>query len=158
MRTIWVVRAGAANALADAFEQESVIGLTVPFRDDASRATTAEIRAALDGAHPSQATNMAAILRRLVDEVAVGDLVITPGGSGRAVRVGEVQGAYHYDAQPAIPGLHHQRTMRWIASIGWEEISVGIRRALGSPMALYRPGAQEQLIHFLAERGVGAHS
>lgn len=158
MRTIWVVRAGVANSLADAFERKSLIGLTVPFRNDASDASTADIRAALEASHPSQAQYMAALLRRLVDELEVGDLVVTPSGGGRPMLVGEVGGTYTYEPQPKIHGLHHQRATTWLGSVGWEDLPVVLRRAVGSPMPLYRPAAQDLLSAFLTRRGLGGGS
>jgi len=151
MRTIWVIRAGVGNSLAEDFRRLGVVGLTVPFPGDASEATSKEIVDALSRSHPVQAPGMAAFLRRLVHDVAITDVVVTPGGVDAGVLVGEITGSYRYDGLPAIPELCHQRSVLWNHRVLWMTIPTALRRALSAPVPIYRPGAQQALSDVLVD-------
>ena len=96
---------------------------------------------------------MAAILRRLVGELSAGDVVLTPRAVPRGVLVGRVVGPYRHMARPRIVGLAHQREVVWLGLLEWSGLPLETRRALSSPMALYRPAAQAPIARLLVDRG-----
>jgi len=143
---LWVCRGGPANAFADAFYGLGIVGLTIPFIDDATHASRHEIAVALSGSHRAQAPNMAAMLSHFVRDVEAGDLVITPAGRDKPLLVGRVAGRYRYEPSPGVPGLRHQRLVAWRYGPQWQRLSVAVRQAVSAPVALYRPAAVSVIV------------
>lgn len=156
----WVVRAGRGGERADAALREglAIAGWSevgdlsqVPNRDQMRRVvaeTYPELSAQVIG-------NWTGQLWRFREEIALGDLVITPVG-GRRLAAGRVASPYQYrpDANPA---LRHVRRIHWIRTdIDRDTVQPDLRDSLGSLLTVFelsRNEAAERMVS-VAEHGV----
>jgi hypothetical protein len=150
-RDVWVVRAGPGGRYADSFKRLGIVALVVPF---AGRATDATLASILEsGETAGRAPQVAALLRSFVSGLRSDDIVISPGPPGTKYLVGIVSGPYRYVPEEIVPGVRHVRDVTWSIELDAERVPKGLRNALGSPMVLYRPGAQVPLKSYLASVG-----
>lgn len=105
--TAWLIRAGRGGKHAAACREHGVIALGWPCVADAREADPEDVPAAV---------------RKVVDDVEIGDLVVTPDSPAREVMVGEVSGDYRWDPESPIPGHRHVRPVRWIDECPKDEL------------------------------------
>jgi predicted Mrr-cat superfamily restriction endonuclease len=101
---------------------------------------------------PGRAQGYASMLDRLIYEMRVGDVVVTPDGANGEVIVGEIAGAYEHLARPIAPDFRHARRVRWTRRVAWRDLPVRARRSMGAPMAVYRPAAQADVLKAVVPR------
>ena len=75
------------------------------------------------------------MLYRFFCEVQIGDYVIYPSRSDRMINIGEVTGAYEYDAQQT--EYAQTRSVKWIKHIPRTAFSQGALYEIGSAMAFF---------------------
>ena len=151
--TSWVVRAGRGSQHAAKFEQLSVIALsfpTVPSIAGWPRQEAVERVVELLDAPPAKALGYAGILYRFAHEIAVGDIVVTPDSERGQVLLGRVTGDYEYRESAPITGHCHVRRVAWIGRVAWDDLPLSVRRTVGAPLAVFRPGAQDAIIETVA--------
>ena len=107
--TVWLIRAGRGGRHARACRDHGVIALGWPCVGDVRQADI-------------DPEDVPAAIRKFVDDVAPGDLVVTPDSPSREVMVGEVAGHYRWDAESPIPEHRHLRPVRWIDECPKEEL------------------------------------
>jgi restriction system protein len=150
-RDVWVVRAGPSGRYADSFKRLGIVALVVPF---AGRATDATLASLLEsGETAGRAPQVAALLRSFVSGLKSDDIVISPGPRGTKYLVGIVSGPYRYVPEEIVPGVRHVRDVTWSMELEAVQVPQVLRNALGSPMVLYRPGAQVPIKKHLASVG-----
>lgn len=147
----WVVRAGKAGVHADAFEQQGIVGVDFSPMADLTGMGRQAIIARAREVFPTKhlAGNVAGQLDRFVNEVAVGDLIVTPNGETRELLYGRVTGAYDDRSTPAIGDYRHVRTVEWLGRRDRDPLPDRMLFSLGSLLTVYAPGYQEELRAFL---------
>jgi len=75
-----------------------------------------EVEHAIAATGQTGVENLRSRLMRFVNDVHIGDLVITPNGTEHDLWVSMVTGPYEYLAEAPVPGYHHTRTAEWL---GW---------------------------------------
>ena len=83
------------------------------------------------------------MLYRFANEMHVGDLVLTPDAADASVLVGRIAGDYEYRDETPIPDHQHVRRVEWLGRVERDELSRQARQAIGAPIAVFKPGAQE---------------
>jgi predicted Mrr-cat superfamily restriction endonuclease len=96
-------------------------------------------------AQPAKAPGHGSMLYRFAHEVAVQDHVVTPDGLRGELLFGLVMGPYEYLEDPPVAGFSHLRRVRWLDRLGRSDVPPAVLPALGAPMAVFRPAAQEAL-------------
>lgn len=143
---VWVIRAGRGGLHADAFEEHAIVALSVehvPSIAGLSHEKITEHAIARKDVNAARARGHAAMLYRFANELHVGDFVLTPNAEDASVLVGRIVGEYEYRDDPPIPGDQHVRRVEWFGRLSRAELGNQVRRAIGAPMAVYKPGAQE---------------
>jgi restriction system protein len=148
---VWVIRAGKGGKYADLFWARSIVALAVDFRADASEATAAGLTEA--GVAAGNAPPVAALLRRFALELEVGDVVVCPVSGQKRYMIGRVASDYRFVDDEGDTGLHHLRSVTWQGELTASDLPLNLRRTLGSPMMLYLPAAQEQLMSHVMGSG-----
>jgi hypothetical protein len=116
MRRAWVVRIGERTPEIDAMRAAGRIGLRYDSVGDARSMTPRDIEAAISETHPDDVDSQRARLMRFVNDIRVGDLILTPNTANHEMWVSFVTGPYEYCEEPSDPGLRHSRTVDWT---GW---------------------------------------
>ncbi|MDR2871596.1 MAG: restriction endonuclease [Xanthomonadaceae bacterium] len=155
MAQMWMVRSDDAQ-LYDAFRERSAAGvgwreLAEAVRDDAgvSRDRLIEIYCER---HPDEgfagAIPAAAQVWRFVNEIAIGDWVLTYSPSHRVYLPGKVTGAALYHPKWKESGMALARRMEWEREIERDALSVPARNALASPQSVFPvpAGAMDEIL------------
>lgn len=144
--TVWVVRAGRGGLHADAFEEHSLVALSVERVPSVAGLSHEEIVGHAVGRHdvnPARARGHAAMLYRFANELGVGDLVLTPDAEDATVLVGRIVGDYEYRDEVPVAGHQHVRRVAWFGRLSRRDLPGQVRQAIGAPMAVFKPGAQD---------------
>lgn len=142
MSKAWMVRAERGGRLFDAFKDKSAVAIGWNGVGDLSAVKTrkaiADLVASVWPDTKSQAIAMSAgQLHRFVNEMEVGDTVVTYDPSRRVYLVGEISGPYRYDT--AIdPEDAQYRPARWQGEVSRDLLSVESRNSLGAISTLFR--------------------
>ncbi len=86
-------------------------------------------------AKPGSVPTSAGMLYRFCCEVQIGDYVIYPSKSDRMINIGQVTGAYEYDASQA--DYAQTRSVKWIKHIPRTQFTQGALYEIGSAMAFF---------------------
>ncbi|MBD9486283.1 restriction endonuclease [Ensifer sp. ENS11] len=142
MTKSWMVRAERNGRLFDAFKEKSVVAIGWPALGDLSGTKTRKaISDALAKVYPggkAQSQAMAAgQLHRFVNEMSVGDMIVTYDPSRRVYLIGEISGPYRHDAS-IDPEDTQVRSVQWQGEVSRDLLSVESRNSLGSISTLFR--------------------
>lgn len=138
----WMVRAERDGRLFDAFREKSAVAIGWNGVGDLSSVKTRKavsdiVTAALPGMKPQAVAMAAGQLHRFVNEIEVGDMVVTYNPSRRVYLLGEIAGPYRYDTSlDAQDGQF--RPVRWHGEVSRDLLSLGSRNSLGSISTLFR--------------------
>jgi predicted Mrr-cat superfamily restriction endonuclease len=116
MRKAWIVRAGEGAKEIDAMRAAGMIGVRFESVGDVRAMTQQEVEHAIAGSGQSGVENLRSRLMRFVNDIHIGDLVITPNALEHDVWVAMVTGPYEFTDDPPVPGFTHTRTADWL---GW---------------------------------------
>jgi predicted Mrr-cat superfamily restriction endonuclease len=122
MSTCWLIRAGERSRHAPHFASGNVVALGWPDVEGLEKLAAlepAEVKGLIraSGATARVADGDAAELLAFRDDLALGDVVVTPDGPARDVLIGEITGDYEYlDPSPS-GDFHHVRTVRWYGRV-----------------------------------------
>lgn len=128
--TCWLIRAGESSRHARRFADHDIVAVGWPTTEglqDLTGMSAGEIRACLDRDPTiAAAAQDAAELLAFRDELAVGDIVVTPDAQTAEVLFGEVTGGYEYrDPSPA-EDFKHVRQVRWYGRIDRQLLPVDL--------------------------------
>lgn len=142
MTKSWMVRAERNGRLFDAFKEKSVVAIGWPALGDLSQAKTRKtisegLAKAYAGAKPQSQAMAAGQLHRFVNEMNIGDMVVTYDPSRRVYLVGEIASAYRHDTS-IDPEDTQVRSVRWDGEVSRDLLSVESRNSLGSISTLFR--------------------
>lgn len=133
MGTAWLVRAGQESRHAGAFEAAGAVALgwtNISGLNDLEGLTAARIAELVRafGRAPLPAAQDAAELIAFRDELAVGDLVVTPDARVRQVLVGTVASDYRYDEGTPVADYRHVRDVEWQGRIERDALREPLRK------------------------------
>jgi len=118
MATGWLIRAGEDSRHAREFADNNVVAVGWPTIEglyDLRGLSHAQILGLLvDSGKSTTPEADANELLAFRDDVAVGDLVVTPDANTRELLIGRVTGAYEYRLPSPAGDYRHVRSMRWI--------------------------------------------
>ena len=139
---MWKVNAGRRSVLASEFLNRGVVAIGWREAGDYSGAKTrSEVLERVATAYPDhtdQQNNVGAgQVWRFLDEVAVGDLVLTYDPSTRLYHVGEISGPPRY-APDEIEALPVQRAVRWTSAVSRDVLSYAAKGRLGAILTLFK--------------------
>lgn len=142
MTKSWMVRAERNGRLFDAFKEKSVVAIGWPALGDLSDAKSRKaigeaLAKVYAGAKPQSQAMAAGQLHRFVNEMTIGDMVVTYDPSRRVYLVGEIASAYRHDAS-IDPEDTQVRSVRWDGEVSRDLLSVESRNSLGSISTLFR--------------------
>ena len=142
MTKSWMVRAERNGRLFDAFKEQSAVAIGWNGVGDLSgvktRKAVAELVAtAFPETKPQSVAMAAGQLHRFVNEIEVGDMIVTYDPSRRVYLLGEVAGPYRYDAS-IDPEDAQYRPVRWQGEVSRDLLSVESRNSLGSISTLFK--------------------
>ena len=114
----WLIRAGEGAVELDAMRHAGVIAVRYRSVGDATMLSAAQIEEALTGdGRAAAAGQLRARIQAFANDVAVGDLVVTPNTADREVWFARVTGPYQHSLQPPIDGYFHWRDVQWLGAI-----------------------------------------
>lgn len=88
-------------------------------------------------AKPGAVPVWAGVLMRFMNEITVGDVVVTPNKSDSTVDIGVFEGDYYYD--PAVEFHRNRRKVRWTTTgLPRAEFTQGARYEIGSAVTLFQ--------------------
>jgi predicted Mrr-cat superfamily restriction endonuclease len=150
VRSVWLIRAGQASALAKAFEDHEVVAIGWPeLVDDLRSLSRWEIVDRLERAHVSTPDQDADELLMFRDQVVAGDLVVTPDTPNRDYLVGQVVGGYELrTSSPLVDPEHgryaHVRRVDWWGRGDRDLLIANLRKELDHRRTIRMlPGAAE---------------
>lgn len=142
MTKSWMVRAERNGRLFDVFKEQSAVAIGWNDVGDLSSVKTRKAIADLvTEAWPETKTQAVAMaagqLHRFVNEIQIGDMVVTYDPSRRVYLLGEVSGPYRYDTS-LDPEDAQYRPVRWQGEVSRDLLSVESRNSLGSISTLFK--------------------
>jgi len=174
-KQIWIVRAGYQAEIAHDLLDNDVIAVGWPELEDFHvhkewAAFREEIRNRLPADYSEQRVGSAAgQLWAFINEIKVGDYVVSPVKGARQVLVGVVNGEYKYS--PTFNANYPRtRAVKWLDPLDWDSVPVPQRNSFFAWQTLYRPAvdftqvvkaaeqpaaAREKVVQELVERFAG---
>jgi restriction system protein len=147
---VWVVRAGKGGINADAFEGNGVVAVEYSRMPSLQGWDRASILAEARKHFPRRlAGNVAGQLDRFVNEMAEGDLVITPNGETRELLYGKLTGGYEYRTSAPVGESHHVRSVQWLGRRDRDKLPDRILFTLGSLLTVFAPAYSDEIRPFL---------
>lgn len=142
MSKSWMVRAERDGRLFDAFKEKSAVAIGWNEVGDLSTVKTRKaiadlVASAWPETKPQSVAMVAGQLHRFVNEINVGDMVVTYNPSRRVYLLGEIAGPYRHDTS-IDPEDAQFRSVRWQGEVGRDLLSVESRNSLGSISTLFR--------------------
>lgn len=138
----WMVRAERNGRLFEAFKEKAVVAIGWPALGDLSAAKTRKaisdaLALAYPGAKPQSQAMAAGQLHRFVNEMNVGDMIVTYDPSSRIYLVGQIASPYRHDSS-VDPEDTQVRSVTWTGEVSRDLLSVESRNSLGSISTLFR--------------------
>ncbi len=115
-----MVRAAESTSDLDAMRAAGCIGLSYKSVGDARTMTAREIEYAISDSDVGDVESMRARLMRFVNDIRVGDLIVTPNTPNNEVWISLITGPYEFHEEANVPGFQHSHTAEWI---GWTDRS-----------------------------------
>lgn len=142
MRPMWKVNAGRRSVLAGEFLGRNVVAIGWREAGNYSSAKTrSEVLERVAAAYPDHTDQQnhvgAGQVWRFLDEVAVGDSVLTYDPATRLYHVGEISGPPRY-APEEIEALPVQRAVQWRAAVSRDTLSQAAKGRLGAILTLFK--------------------
>lgn len=147
MSGMWLIRAGRKAVYLDEFLDENVVALSMSRRmgAEALGASRKQLVKRTLELHPDwskyKAGNHAGQLFRFLDEVQIGDRVVTYDPSQRRYYIGHIESEPRYTPSK-LESLPYQRTVRWTLRAPRDELSVASRNSLGAIQSIIKVPAQ----------------
>lgn len=161
MSAMWMVRSGRGSEHVDAFLEHGVVAIgwsalgalsVATKKDDLLRQYAAKYPEDPEG------RRMGAVgqILRFLNEIQIGDQVVTYDRDRRLYVVGAVLSDYEWHPEP-IHDLPHIRKVKWTDEVGRDVLSTGTRNTLGAIQTLFKLSvdAAKDLTSHAQERGHG---
>jgi restriction system protein len=136
---VWVVKGGDNNELANRIKKEGHVAINWPLGDASGMRTRDSIKKALEEVEPESASPISVgQVFRFVNEIGVGDYILTPERALRVIHVSRCSGPYRYDPSVFVSGYPHVRPVEYVAAIPRSQFPQTVRNTLGSLLAVFR--------------------
>lgn len=141
MKNLWMVRAGKGSVYIDDFLEKGVVSLGFDVEKDLSGFSDRDklfelIQEEFPNYKRGRLVNIAGQLFRFINEIQVGDEVLTYDSSGRTYRLGEIASDYRFENN-VVDSHSHCRSVNWIAEIHKDRVSKASNYSLGSILSLF---------------------
>ena len=111
---------------------------------------------ALPQAKPGAIPVWAGVLARFINEIEIGDLVVSPVKSDRTINIGRVTGAHYFDA--GADAHPNRRPVEWLmVGIPRGDLPASARNELGSALTLFEVKRHADVIERLLLDGAAPH-
>jgi len=157
MKSMWMIRAGRGADFIDDFLEKSIVAIGWHLLGEIKVGETREsIVEKLLSQNPAMSQGKRAIsagqIYRYLNEINIGDYVITYDPSRRVYPIGEVLGPPHY-APEIIEELPRIRDVKWVGEVARDIISTSTKNTLGaiSTLFLISPEATEEILTKMGE-------
>lgn len=148
---VWLLRAGHKGRYATDFILNDVAAIGWPAVGDLRGRERRELVAAVKEHYGEKgASGTAGMLWRFANEIAPGDLVLTPDPETRELHAGTVIGEYEFRPNPPVEGYPNVRSVDWSRQFSRDDLPKWILYQLGSLLTVSQPSAQAELRAFLA--------
>ena len=146
MRNSWMVRAGQGSRNFETFRDENIVAVDWRAAGDLRKFTSRKKLAEhLRSVFPEYTEQMAIVaagqLYRFVNEVKIGDRMVTYDGRARSYLCGTVTGEYVYDPAQEIEGLTNRRSVKLDREWSRDDLSQSAQYSLGATLALFQISA-----------------
>ncbi len=143
MKKTWMIR-GDGGRLYDAFREQEVVAIgweelaAVVEPGMTKKEITALYRKVNPRLKPGSAISGAAQVWRFLNEIAIGDQVVTYSPGNRTYLFGTVRGAAEYRPNSPEQGLALVRAVQWLsAEVGRDSLSQRAKNSLGSTLTVF---------------------
>jgi restriction system protein len=143
MTNVWMIR-GESGRLYDEFRERGAVGIgwneiASRVQSGASRKQLADLYRAADPTRkPGSVIAGASQVWRFVNEIQVGDGVVTYSPANRTYLVGQVSGPFQYRPDWADDGMGLSRPIAWRGDeVGRDDLSTPTRNSLGSTLTVF---------------------
>lgn len=159
MSTVWMIRSGRGSEHVEAFLEHGIVAIGWSALGALSAATKKdELLRQYAAKYPQdrEGRRLGAVgqILRFVNEIQVGDQVVTYDRDRRVYAIGEVLSGYEWQPEP-IHDLPHTRKVKWTKEVARDALSTGTRNTLGAIQTLFKlsPDAAKDLASHAQERG-----
>ncbi|HXU24488.1 MAG TPA: restriction endonuclease, partial [Tepidiformaceae bacterium] len=136
---VWVVRGGDNNELAAQVKLKQAVGIGWDSGGSASGLSREELRLRMEQASPGSGTgNAVGQLFRFVNDIQIGDYVLTPEKANPVIHVSQCAGGYVFDASVFGESYPHVRKVDYRKAVPRDTFSVSVRNTLGSLLTVFR--------------------
>ncbi len=147
---VWLVRAGRRGRYASDFVSRGLVAIGWPAVGDLTGRERADLVQAVRREYGDKgAPGNAGMLWRFANEMAVGDLVLTPDAETRELHAGRIVGAYRFDTGALLDEYPNVRAVEWTTVFDRDELPKRILYQLGTLLTVSTPTSQEPLRAFL---------
>ncbi|WP_062545403.1 restriction endonuclease [Rufibacter tibetensis] len=151
-QSMWMVRAGEDAYLAEEFLSKGLVAIGWNRVGDLTNLKDLEsLKIKLSTTFPEFKTgkinNVAGQIFRFRFEFAKNQKVVTYNNVTRIYHIGEITSDYYYSSN--LTDYHHIRYVKWISSVGRDDLSTAAKNSLGAIMTLFKlpDFLQEELLH-----------
>jgi hypothetical protein len=138
--TAWLTRTGSKGYALHECVKNGVVALKYVTVPDAAALSHDEITAHVvndDDVEPIARLRVAEMLHQYVNDLQVGDIVVTPHDRDGLVYFGEVTGEYRFDESSPVPDLRHLRDVRWLGSMDRDRLPPDRLKQIDRPPVFY---------------------
>lgn len=147
---VWLLRAGRKGRYATDFVSNGIAAIGWPLVGDLRDQNRQELVAAVKEHYGEKgASGTGGMLWRFANEIAPGDLVLTPDPETRELHAGTVTGEYEFRPNPPVEGYPNVHTVEWTRRFSRDDLPKRILYQLGSLLTVSQPSAQSELRAFL---------
>ena len=141
MANMWMVRAGQGASFIDDFIEKNIVAIGWPSAGDIKAGTSREvISSRLVETSPTMSKGKLGItagqIFRFINEIQIGDKVVTYDLGRRIYHVGEITSLAKFD-ESILSDLPRVRDVKWIGEVSRDVISVATRNTLGAISTLF---------------------
>lgn len=153
--SIWVIRAGDNNKIATEVDQSSTVAIGWSKLGDVRTTETREeikvwYRDVYPDASEKRLISGASQVFRFAQEIAEGDLVLTPIKATREVLVGKIAGPYTFDPKRISAKYPHIRAVKWIRRVSRDDFTLQARNSIGGASTVFSVTTHQEEILKLA--------
>jgi restriction system protein len=144
-KRMWMVRSDAGKYFNE-FQEKSCVAIGWQDLGDVAptepkAALVARLAATLSHLKPGSWQSGASQILRFLNEIKIGDGVVTYDPSRRIYAVGEFTSDASFDAKRFEGELPRVRKVRWMSEVSRDQLSIGTRNTLGSTLTLFEVSA-----------------
>lgn len=155
-KTVWVVRAGNNNEIAQEVEERSAVAIGwAEVTNLPSSSSREDVKSIVRGVYPDfsekAVITSAGQLFRFAYEMKEGDYVLTPIKATREVLIGFIIGPWQHDASIIHSDYPYVRKVEWKKKVSRDDFTSSAKNALGSTLTVFTINPYKQEVQSLLE-------